>query len=126
MKLCIPVEADLGLESPVCAHFGSAPYFAIVEVERREVRTLPNTNAHHQHGGCAPLAALAGERVDGWVVGGSGMGALRKLEASSARVWRASPGTVSTTLAAFRDGRLQPMDASAACAGHEHGHGHRA
>ena len=60
MKLCIPVDEDLGLESPVCAHFGSAPYFMIVEVESRTHRAIPNRNTHHQHGACAPLAALAG------------------------------------------------------------------
>jgi len=118
MKLCIPVEADHGLESPVCAHFGSAPYFMIVESESGACRAITNRNAHHQHGGCAPLAALAGERVDGWIVGGIGMGALRKLEAAKVSVYRAEHTTVSATLAAFAAGRLRPMDPAAACAGH--------
>jgi predicted Fe-Mo cluster-binding NifX family protein len=122
MKLCIPVEADLGLESPVCAHFGSAPYFMIVEVESGAHRAIENRNAHHQHGACAPLAALAGERVDGWIVGGIGMGALRKLEAADARVFRAEQATVAATLAAYAAGALRPMDRAAACAGHGHEH----
>ena len=33
MNLCIPVESDEGLNSRVCAHFGSAPAFLIVELE---------------------------------------------------------------------------------------------
>lgn len=122
MKLCIPVESDLGLESPVCAHFGSAPFFMIVESDSGACRAITNRNAHHAHGACAPLAALGGERVEGWIVGGIGMGALRKLEAASARVYRAEHATVSATLAAFAAGQLRPVDPASACAGHGHDH----
>jgi predicted Fe-Mo cluster-binding NifX family protein len=122
VKLCIPVEEDLGLESPVCAHFGSAPYFMLVDAESGAHHLVVNRNAHHEHGRCAPLAALAGERVDGWIVGGIGMGALRKLEAASARVFRAEQRTVAANLAALAAGALRPVDPGTACAGHGHDH----
>ncbi len=35
MNICIPVNEDKGLQSPVCAHFGSAPAFMIVDTESR-------------------------------------------------------------------------------------------
>jgi len=122
VKLCIPVEKDLGLESPVCGHFGSAPCFMIVDAETGAHRAIENRNTHHQHGGCAPLAALSGEQVDGWVVGGIGTGALRKLEATGVPVLRAEHRTVASTLVAYQAGTLRPVDPASACAGHGHDH----
>ena len=74
MNICIPVNADEGLASPVCAHFGSAPFFMIIDTASGACRALPNGNQHHAHGMCQPLAALAGENLDAIVVGGIGMG----------------------------------------------------
>ena len=35
MNLCIPITEDQGLQSPVSGHFGSAPYFMIVDTGSR-------------------------------------------------------------------------------------------
>lgn len=122
MKICIPVTEDRGLESPVCAHFGSAPAFLIVDVEKGEHRTIPNRNQHHAHGMCSPLAALDGQAVDAVVVGGIGMGALQKLAAGNIRVLLAQHATAGETIAAYRAGALRPMEPGMACAGHGHDH----
>jgi len=121
MQLCIPVLDDRGLDSRVCSHFGSTPGFLIVDTETSSARLIPNNNAHHAHGMCQPLAALAGESVDAIIVGGIGMGALTKLQAAGITVYRAAHPTVGETIAAFRDGTLQPVDQDGACAAH-HGH----
>lgn len=123
MQVCVPIEEDRGLESPVCAHFGAAPAFMIVDTDTGSCRTIVNSNQHHGHGMCAPLASLQGEQIDGMVVGGIGMGALRKLEAASIRVYLASHPTVGETLEAFKAGTLRPVDPAMACAQHGHGHG---
>jgi predicted Fe-Mo cluster-binding NifX family protein len=122
MQICIPVLDDLGLDSQVCAHFGSAPGFMIVDTESRNCRVIGNRNQHHAHGMCQPLAALAGETVDGIVVGGIGMGALMKLRAAGVTVYRALHPTVGETLAAFTAGSLEPVELNEACAGHGHHH----
>ena len=122
MKLCIPVEADHGLESPVCAHFGSAPAFMIVDTTTEVCRAIPNRNAHHAHGMCLPVAALRGERVDGAVVGGIGMGALMKLNAADILVYRSEHATVGETVAAWKAGTLRLVQPSMACSGHRHDH----
>ena len=121
MQLCVPVLDDQGLDSRVCAHFGSAPAFMIVDTESGACRTIVNNNAHHAHGMCQPLAALAGEAVDGIIVGGIGMGALMKLQAAGIAVYRAVHPTVGETIAAFKEGSLRPVGQDEACAGH-HGH----
>jgi predicted Fe-Mo cluster-binding NifX family protein len=122
MQICIPVLDDRGLDSQVCAHFGSAPGFMIVDTESRHCRVIGNRNQHHAHGMCQPLAALAGETVDGIVVGGIGMGALMKLQAAGITVYRAVHPTVGETLAAFTAGSLAPVDRNEACGGHGHHH----
>ena len=127
MNLCIPVTTDQGLKSPVCAHFGSAPLFGIVDTESGAFRTIPNQNQHHGHGMCQPLVSLAGEPLDGVAVGGIGMGALTKLQAASVRVFISREATVEETVAAFKAGKLQEASPATACSHHgrgPHAHGH--
>lgn len=121
MNICIPVNEDQGLQSPVCAHFGSAPLFLIVNTDTDECRTVNNEHAHHAHGMCQPLAALSNEQLDGIVVGGIGMGALMKLRASNIDVFLSGYPTVSATIAAYKAGALKPVTPQNACAGHGHG-----
>lgn len=121
MKVCIPVTADSGLESPVCAHFGSAPMFMIVDTASGACHTIPNVNQHHQHGMCQPLASLAGIEMDGIVVGGIGMGALGKLMAAGIHVYLAEHPTVGQVVEAWKTGTLSEVDPSMACGGHGHG-----
>jgi predicted Fe-Mo cluster-binding NifX family protein len=118
MQLCVPVLDDRGLESHVCAHFGSAPAFMVVDTDANACRLIVNNNAHHAHGMCQPLAALAGESVDGIIVGGIGMGALMKLQAAGISVYRSVHATVAEAVAAFRAGSLRPVGQDDACAAH--------
>jgi predicted Fe-Mo cluster-binding NifX family protein len=124
MKLCIPVERDEGLESEVCAHFGSAPLFVVLDTDSGACRSIVNRNEHHAHGMCRPLDALAGEDLDGLVVGGIGRGALVKLRQAGIPVYLAQQPTVAATLEAYRAGALEPMNDADACGG-RHGGMHR-
>jgi predicted Fe-Mo cluster-binding NifX family protein len=124
MQICIPVVEDRGLDSRVSGHFGSAPGFMLVDTESGACRLLENHNDHHAHGMCQPLAVLAGEQVDGIVVGGIGMGALMKLQAAGVTVYRAMHPTVAETVAAFKGGTLQPVGEDGTCAGHQEHHQH--
>jgi predicted Fe-Mo cluster-binding NifX family protein len=122
MNICIPVEEDLGLKSPVCAHFGSAPLFLIVDTDSLGCRAVVNGNLHHGHGMCMPLASLQGEQLDGMVVGGIGMGALQKLTAAGIQVYLARHPTVEETIQALKAGQLELVQPGQACAQHGHGH----
>jgi predicted Fe-Mo cluster-binding NifX family protein len=120
MKICIPIEADQGLESPICAHFGSAPAFLILDTDSEACRALPNDNQHHSHGMCMPLAALQGQAIDALVVRGIGRGALSKVQQAKMSVYLGTHATVGETLAAFRAGTLVAMQPGMACQGHQH------
>jgi predicted Fe-Mo cluster-binding NifX family protein len=127
MNICVPVEADNGLKSAVCAHFGSAPAFMIVDTDTGACRAIVNANQHHGHGMCMPLQSLQGEQIDGMVVGGIGMGALNRLNASNIKVYVSEHATVGEVVAAFKAGSLKLMQPGMACAQHgqhgQHGHG---
>jgi predicted Fe-Mo cluster-binding NifX family protein len=120
MNICIPVENDNGLQSPVCSHFGSAPAFMIVDTATKACRVIVNQNNHHAHGMCTPLAALQGESIDGMLVGGIGMGALNKLAAANIQVFLAEHDTVAEAVDAFNNGALKAMQPGMACRGHAH------
>jgi predicted Fe-Mo cluster-binding NifX family protein len=127
MNVCIPVMDDQGLASRVNEHFGSTPMFVIVDTESGSCRAIPNRNQHHGHGGCQPLLAIAGESIDAAIVGGIGMGAMRKLQAAGVRVFISRQATVEEALAALKAGLLLEATADAACAHHGSGHhGHAA
>jgi predicted Fe-Mo cluster-binding NifX family protein len=120
MNICIPVEADDGLASPVCAHLGSAPAFMIVDTDTGSCRAIVNGNQHHGHGMCMPLQSLQGEQIDAMIVGGIGMGALGKLNAARIDVYVAQKATVGEVVDAYRSGSLQLMQPGLACAHHAH------
>ena len=122
MNICVPIDTDNGIGSPVCAHFGAAPAFMIVDTDSGSCRAIVNTNQHHGHGMCAPLQSLQGERIDGMVVGGIGMGALNKLKAANVRVYVSEHATVAEVVAAFKAGTLKLMQPGMACAHHGQGH----
>ena len=50
MKICIPTTDNNGLESRAHGHFGSAPYFAVVDTETGAVRVEANAGQRHRHG----------------------------------------------------------------------------
>ena len=123
MKICIPVEENNGLDSRVCAHFGSAPFFLVVDSDTNECDPIVNDGAHHAHGMCQPLALLGGKEINAVVVGGIGRGALFKLQADNIGVYMSEFSTVQETLDAHSAGSLRPVSPEGACAGHGHGHG---
>lgn len=123
MKICIPVDEDQGLSSPICPHFGSAPHFMIVNTDDGSCRAIRNRNEHHAHGMCQPLQAIQGEQIDGIIVGGIGMGALNKLTAAGISVYQAQHPTVGLAVEAIKAGQLAVMSPGAACGGHHHGQG---
>jgi len=123
MKICFPVEENIGLESPVYGHFGSAPLFLAVDTDTRQVTALTNSNQHHEHGACNPLKALGSDRFDGIVVGGIGGGALNGLLRMGLKVYRAAEGTVSANVDLFVQGKLSELTPQQTCGGHAHGGG---
>jgi predicted Fe-Mo cluster-binding NifX family protein len=118
MKICIPVERNEGVSSKVSAHFGSAPYFAIHDLEANTTEFVCNENQHHTHGMCQPLDALNGKVINAVVCGGMGARAVARLNEGGIKAYRVAGGTVSEILATFTAGGLEEITAVNACANH--------
>jgi ArsR family transcriptional regulator len=118
MNICVPVENSDGLNSKVYGHFGSAPFFAICDLETSKVEFLNNGNQHHEHGQCNPLGAIAGKAVTAILVGGIGARALEHLNAGGIKAYRASQGPLSTALEMFKKNELPELLPVDCCKGH--------
>ena len=121
MKLCLPVTENNGIESNVSEHFGSAPYFMIVDTDTLLCNAITNTNSEHSHGMCQPLSVLSAHKFDGIVVGGIGAGALNKLRASNIKVFKTEHKNITDTIKAYKENSLKEMTPEASCS-HHNGH----
>lgn len=119
MKIAFPTQQDAGIDSVVFGHFGTAPTFIVIDSETGEVSAIGNRDLNHQHGKCQPLVAIGGQSVDAVVVGGIGGGALRQLNASGIKVFRAVEGTIAENHALFKAGKLPEFAMNQTCGGHQ-------
>ncbi len=124
MKLCFPVVENLGLDSKIHNHFGSAPGFLLVDVESGQMQSVDNSDREHQHGACNPARAVAGLELDGIVTGGIGRGALISLNNAGFKVFKSQGNTVRDNLTAARAGELSEFSPDAVCGGGHGDHGH--
>ncbi len=125
MRICVPTATDDGLDAAVHGHFGSAPYFSILDTETGAVEAVRNANEHHEHGQCNPVGALTGLNPDAVVVRGIGRGALVRLTQAGIAVYVAEGATLAEVGVRFQSGDVRAMDFDSACHGHSHGdHGH--
>ena len=118
MKICIPVQENKGLDSIAYDHFGSAPFFLIVDSENNGVKTIENNDLHHTHGMCQPLKAIDGEEVDAILVGGIGAGALTKLNNEGIKVYKVTHETVLKNVELLKQNSLPQFTISDSCSSH--------
>ena len=116
MKICIPAETNEGKSAKVYGHFGSAPYFTIVDTEKDSIEVIDNANQHHSHGMCQPMSSLIGKSIDAVVTGGIGSRAVQKLNEGGIKAYRTIPGTVADIVSQFTKGGLEEITAQNACA----------
>jgi predicted Fe-Mo cluster-binding NifX family protein len=119
MKICIPTETNEGKAAQVYGHFGSAPYFTLYDTQTEAVEIINNSNQHHSHGMCHPMAALNGKNIDAVVCGGMGSRAVQKLNEGGIKAYRAVPGTVEDIASQFINGGLDEITIDNACTQHD-------
>ncbi|MFP4624684.1 MAG: NifB/NifX family molybdenum-iron cluster-binding protein [Gemmatimonadota bacterium] len=120
----MPTVNEKGLEARLSPHFGSAPFFTVVDTETGEAAVIANGHAQHEHGHCMPARALEGQGIGAIVCRGLGRRALMKLKGQGMDVLVTEAWTVADALEAYRGGQAVPMTEQQACAGHGHGEGH--
>ncbi len=119
MIIAVPLDNQAGWTSFVCDHFGSAPYFGIVDLETGTVDIISNSNSHHEHGQCSPISALSGREVHVVICNGIGGGAINKLRMMGIDVWHGGQApTLEEAITRFKAGQLGRMELQHACQGH--------
>jgi predicted Fe-Mo cluster-binding NifX family protein len=121
MKIAFPTQENMGMDSLIFGHFGSAHYFIVVDSDDDTFESADNPDREHQHGQCQPLKALAKTNIDSVVVGGIGAGALKQLNAAGIKVYRAVEGTISENLELIKSGLLPLLTLDQTCVGHAAG-----
>jgi predicted Fe-Mo cluster-binding NifX family protein len=117
----MPTLDDAGLSGRLAAHFGSAPYYTIVETDSGAFEVVSNAHARHEHGTCEAASGMGSREVDAVVCQGLGRRAFAGLAAAGIPVYVADEGSVSGAVEEFRAGRLVQLTEDAACGG---GRGH--
>lgn len=126
MKICIPTEDDRGLDSRLCGHFGSAPFFALVDTDSGEVEIAPNPGHEHSHGRCQPVERIDPSRTDAVVCHGMGKRAVSSLQRAGVQVLVTSASTIRDAISQASQGELKTLSLDEACGGRgggSHGHG---
>jgi predicted Fe-Mo cluster-binding NifX family protein len=118
MRIAIPVIDTNGLESRICDHFGSAPYFAIVDSDSGTVDFVINGNAEHVHGACNPIMVITSNQVDAIIVRGIGRNAVARLSAAGIRIHTSDAENTGGAIEDLAANRLGEFDPDSACAGH--------
>ena len=119
MLVSIPVMDRSGLASPVGAHFGKVPSYAIFDTENGQLNFLENTSEHLGGVGMPPeLLSKAGVNIV--LCSGLGPKAVDMLTSLGIQVHVGAKGTVKDTIDAWKAGKLPKANMDNACK--EHGH----
>jgi predicted Fe-Mo cluster-binding NifX family protein len=118
MKLCIPSLDQNGLESAMCDHFGSAPFFMLYDTESGTIATTVNMNDHHEHGSCMPVDALKAHGAEAVLCRGMGMRAVNLLLAAGVKAYIVEANTAGEAIGKFNAKDIRLLDAGNACRQH--------
>jgi predicted Fe-Mo cluster-binding NifX family protein len=120
MRLCIPTDSNRGLDAPISGHFGSAPYFTLVESDTGCVEVVSNRHAHHAPGTCEAARSLPAHGVGAVVCLGLGRRALDGLRRIGIEVFVTEAGYAGAAVEAFRSGGVTALSSEEACRGGRH------
>jgi predicted Fe-Mo cluster-binding NifX family protein len=124
MRICIPTAGMSGLADTVYGHFGSAPYFTVIDTATGGIELIDNSRKQHEHGSCAPSEELVARGIDAVACGGMGRRALATLTDAGIRVFLTQAVTPHEAVGHVTSGAAEVCTPEAACAGHSHHHHH--
>jgi predicted Fe-Mo cluster-binding NifX family protein len=116
--IAIPSMTDGGLESDICAHFGSCEYFTIVKIEGGKIEgvgAISNAPPTGEHNCAAPATLLKTNNVDAVLVSGIGGRPLMSLASQGIRVFGGAFGRVCDAVDGYNDGSLTELSDRGTC-----------
>ncbi len=121
MRVCVPTKNDAGMDAFIHEHFGSAPFFTLIDTDTEEVKVIGNSNSHHSHGTCHPMSQLSKFKIDAVVCRGMGRRAVDRLNADGVKTLISDATNVRGAVGQIADGVAEEINPSKACHGHGHG-----
>ena len=127
MRIAISTETNNGLDSVVAHHFGRCPFFALVDVEEREVKAVEVIDnpfyAGHQPGQVPGF--IHSQNANVMLSGGMGRRAIDFFQQYDIETATGADGTVQTALESYLGGELSgAAPCKESVEHHEHGHHH--
>jgi predicted Fe-Mo cluster-binding NifX family protein len=119
MKVAVPTMGNSGMDEYVSEHFGRAPTFTVVDLDKNDVKVLPNTS-EHMGGVGYPPELMAKEGVYVMLCSGLGPRAIGMFEQYGIEVYVGASGTVRDAIKAWQAGMLQEATDENACKMHRH------
>ncbi|OGC05796.1 dinitrogenase iron-molybdenum cofactor biosynthesis protein [candidate division WOR-1 bacterium RIFOXYD2_FULL_36_8] len=109
MKICITSTGD-NLDSAVDPRFGRCAYFMFVDTETLEFKALANPNIDATGGaGIQSSQFVSSQGVSLVATGNVGPNAFQTLSALKIKVFTGANGTIRSTIADFKAGKLNEM-----------------
>lgn len=127
MRIAISTETNNGLDSIVAHHFGRCPFFALVDVEERDVKAVevidnPFYDGHQP--GQVP-GFIHSQNANVMLSGGMGRRAIDFFQQYGIEAATGADGTVQTALESYLGGELSgAAPCKESVEHHEHGHHH--
>lgn len=122
MRIAISLETNNGLDSEVAHHFGRCPFFALVDLDDKDVQTIEVIDnpyyAGHQVGEVPKF--IHSQKANVMLSGGMGGRAIQFFDQFGIKAATGATGTVRSALGNYLGGELSeaaPCDESVA-----HGH----
>jgi len=119
MRIGIPVMDKNGYESIIGQHFGRVPYFAIVDMEKKDISFIDNTSEHFGGVG-APPELLRSNNVEIMLCSGLGPKAIHLFESYGIEIFVGASGTVRNAIEQWKNGSLREATDANACKEHRH------
>uniref|UniRef100_Q3AR31 Dinitrogenase iron-molybdenum cofactor biosynthesis domain-containing protein n=1 Tax=Chlorobium chlorochromatii (strain CaD3) TaxID=340177 RepID=Q3AR31_CHLCH len=118
-NILVPLTTANGRQSIVSEHFGSAPYFAVVESESGKCSIIENGGCHHPQGECSHGDVFAQHQATVLLCKGIGGRAASRVEASGVAIYVVpQANSLDEALQLLQNGSLQQFAAGDACRGH--------
>lgn len=117
MKVCIPTNGNKGLNETVGEHFGRVPTYTVIDLDKEEVKVVPN-ESHHKGGRGYPPELLAKEGVRTMICSSLGRRAINMFCDFGIDVYVGANGTVKDAIDAYKKGALTKANEDDACEQH--------
>jgi predicted Fe-Mo cluster-binding NifX family protein len=108
--VAVAAENDQGLKAPVSAHFGRAPYYALVDISGTEISSCSTVNNpfYAEHGTPGRVPAFVNDQ-DAHVIiaGGMGARAVAFFEQYGIEAVTGAQGTVGESVSLYLNGELK-------------------